>query len=67
MTINNVKGFKGTAYQETGEAKSMYIDEILLNSQKQIMYKVWAWAIDLGNSKYQEQTKLIISTLKFLD
>jgi hypothetical protein len=67
VTIDNMNGVKGITYTESGEAKSMFIDEMLLNSQKQIAYKVWAWAIDLGNNKYQEQTKLIISTLKFLD
>jgi hypothetical protein len=67
VTIDNMEGVKGITYEESGGAKSMFFDEMLLNSQKQIVYKVWAWTIDFGNNKYQEQVKSIISTLKFLD
>lgn len=67
ITINGLKGYKGTAYQEADKAKSMYVSELFPNKGNQGIFMISVWAIDAGETAYQEQTKAIISTFKLAE
>jgi len=62
-----VDGFRGTAYEQIDEAKSLFLEEFFPNKQNQGLFKILIWAIDFGDEAYQEQTKLITSTFKFIE
>ena len=67
VTRNNVKGFGGVSYEQMHEAKSMHVSEIFQREKGQGILQIWAWTVDLNEEVYQEQTKAILSSFRFLD
>lgn len=66
ITIDGIKGFKGTAYQEADKAQSMYISQIFADKENRGVFRILIWTIDLSNKTYQKQANLILSSFKFL-
>jgi len=67
ITINGVKGFKGTAYQKADKAESMYVSQLFWDKENQGVFRISVWTIDSDKKTYQEQANLILSTFKFLE
>ncbi len=67
ITEDSLNGLKATRYYQIDKAKSMDISELFIDREIQRVYKIWIWAIDFDKEVYQEQTKLILSTFRFLE
>jgi len=67
VTIDGIKGLKGTALYQEKDRAQFIIDEIFLGIDKQKLYRIVGFATDSGSSEYQEKINLIISTFRFIE
>jgi len=66
-SIGRLDGFQGVAHEEALGAESIFVHGLYLDRQKQGIFQINGWAVELasGDKKYQTAVQNIISSIQF--